>query len=134
MTKRRMRKLPPRNPTLDPSRGVGMMIRRLLVIGSALLLAVTIIRNAAVAALAPLQPGAAAWFWSGHPAVEISMGLAEIGRAARERRPIDSQVFAMINDAAVKSPLAPEPFLVRGVQAQTAGDDEAAVRAFRAAQ
>lgn len=40
----------------------------------------------------------------------------------------------MINDAAAKSPLSPEPFLVRGVQAQTAGDLDAARRAFLAAQ
>src|SRR6185437_7791038 len=65
---------------------------------------------------------------------EISLGLARIGRAARERKTIDQHVFAMIDDAAVKSPLAPEPFLVRGVQAQTAGDAEAAKRAFLSAQ
>jgi hypothetical protein len=40
----------------------------------------------------------------------------------------------MIDDAAAKAPLAPEPFLVRGVQAQTSGDAEAARRAFVAAQ
>jgi hypothetical protein len=34
----------------------------------------------------------------------------------------------------VKAPLAPEPFLVRGVQAQVEGDMEAARRAFAAAQ
>lgn len=40
----------------------------------------------------------------------------------------------MIDDAAAKSPLASEPFLVRGVQAQTAGDMRVATRAFLAAQ
>jgi hypothetical protein len=40
----------------------------------------------------------------------------------------------MIRDAAAKEPLAPEPFLVRGIQAQLAGEEMAAQRAFEAAQ
>jgi hypothetical protein len=97
-------------------------------------LAVQIVRNAAVEALAPLHPAEAAKFWAAHPAVETSLGLAAIGRAARERRPIDSRTFAMMDDAAAKAPLAPEPFLVRGVQAQVAGQGDAANRAFMAGQ
>ena len=111
-----------------------MIVRRLAVVLVALLLAVQVVRNAAVEALAPLQPVAAAKFWAAHPSVETSLALAQIGQAARERRPIDPHSFAMVNDAAVKAPLASEPFLVRGVQAQTAGDQEAARRAFVAAQ
>lgn len=111
-----------------------MIARRLAVAVLALLLAVQVVRNAAVDALSPLHPAAAAKFWAGHPKVEISSGLAEIGRAARERRDIPGSTFAMIDDAAAKSPLAPEPFLVRGVQARTAGDTDAARRAFAAAQ
>lgn len=111
-----------------------LLARRFIVIAIALLLAVQVIRNAAVHALATLHPAMAARFWAGHPAVEISLGLAKIGRAAGERRAIDPSIFAMIDDAATKAPLAPEPFLVRGVQARTAGDDELAGRAFVAAQ
>ena len=110
------------------------LARRAIVVAIALLLAVQVVRNAAVHALATLHPAVAARFWAGHPAVEISLGLAEIGRAAGERRAIDQPTFAMIDDAATKAPLAPEPFLVRGVQARTAGDDELARRAFAAAQ
>ena len=76
----------------------------------------------------------AANFWSGHPSTEISEGLAEIGRAAHERRAIDPRAFRQIENAAVKSPLSPEPFLVRGVEAQVHGEMEAAKRAFAAAQ
>jgi hypothetical protein len=72
--------------------------------------------------------------WPTHPSVEISLGLARIGKAARERRPIATGTFAMIDDAAVKSPLAPEPFLVAGVKDKTAGDLAAARRVFVAAQ
>jgi hypothetical protein len=39
-----------------------------------------------------------------------------------------------MTDAAAKDPLAPEPFLVRGVQAELAGDGVSAQRAFEAAQ
>jgi hypothetical protein len=111
-----------------------LIVRRLIVIAIALLLAVQVVRDAAVEALAPLHPASAAKVWATHPAVEISLGMTEIGTAARERKPIDPRTFAMIDDAAAKSPLAPEPFLVRGVQEQTKGDAQAAGRAFVAAQ
>lgn len=111
-----------------------MILRRIAVVLLALLLAAQVVRNAAVAALAPLRPQSAASLWAGHPSVEISRGLADIGRASRERKAIDPRVFAMIDDAAVKSPLSPEPYLVRGVKEQTVGHVEAAKRAFLAAQ
>lgn len=111
-----------------------MIVRRLTVVVLALLLAAQVVRNAAVQALAPLRPSTAAKFWDRHPSVEISQGLAEIGKASRERIQIAAATFAMIDDAAVKSPLSPEPFLVHGVQAQLAGNSEEASRAFLAAQ
>jgi hypothetical protein len=111
-----------------------LLAKRLFIVAIALLLALQIVRNAAVHAWAGLHPAIAAKVWAGHPAVEISLGLAEIGRAARERRPVDQPIFAMMADASTKSPLAPEPFLVRGVEAQTSGDREIARRAFEAAQ
>ena len=111
-----------------------MIVRRLIVIAAALLLAIQVVRNAAVVAFATLHPETAAQFWAYHPSVEISRGLAQIGLAAGARKSIDPRTFAMIEDAAVKAPLSSEPFLVRGVQAQTAGNSEAAKRAFVAAQ
>ena len=111
-----------------------MIVRRVAVVVLALLLAVQVVRNAGVSALAPLRPEAAAKFWAGHPDVEISLALARIGAAAHDRRPVDRHVFGMIDDAAAKAPLSPEPFLVRGVQAQAAGDLDAAKAAFLGAQ
>jgi hypothetical protein len=108
--------------------------RRIAVVIVALLLMAQVVRNAAVNALATLHPASAAMFWASHPSVEISAALAEIGRAARERKHIDPSIFAMVDDAAVKAPLAPEPFLVHGVERDTAGDKEGARRAFQAAQ
>lgn len=110
------------------------MARRLAVVLLALLLAAQVVRNAAVQALAPLHPATAAGFWAGHPSVEISLGLAEIGKASRERSKIAPATFSMFDEVAVRSPLSPEPFLVRGVQAQLAGNPEGASRAFLAAQ
>jgi hypothetical protein len=106
----------------------------LIVIGAALLVAIQIVRNSAVEALAPMRPVAAAWFWPNHPSVEQALGLVEIATATRSRRPIDPSAFGMIDDAAAKAPLSSEPFLVHGVQEQTIGNAAAAARAFLAAQ
>lgn len=111
-----------------------MIFRRLIVLAIALLLAVQVVRNAAVSALATLHPDSAVRLWSDHPSVEISLALAGIGRASRARSPIDGRAFEMIDDAATKSPLAPEPYLVRGVEAQVGGHFDAAKNAFLAAQ
>ncbi len=111
-----------------------MIARRLIGVAAALLLSVQAVRDAGVAEFAAGRPGVAFGIWAGHPTVEISLGLLNIGRASREREPIDVHTIAMIDDAASKSPLSPEPFLVRGVQAQVAGNAEAAKRAFLAAQ
>ncbi|HEY7005379.1 MAG TPA: hypothetical protein VH392_02755 [Sphingomicrobium sp.] len=111
-----------------------MIFRRLIVIAAALLLGIQVVRNASVTALATLRPDSASKLWAGHPDVEISQALADIGRSARERKPIPVQAFALIDDAAAKAPLSPDPFLVHGVQAQVAGDAEAAKGAFLAAQ
>jgi hypothetical protein len=111
-----------------------LIVRRIIVVAAALLLAVQVFRNAAVEALAIINPASAARIWAEHPAVEISRGLTEIGRAARQRRAVDPAVFSLMNEAAAKAPLAPEPFLVRGVRAQMSGDDELARQAFAAAQ
>jgi hypothetical protein len=111
-----------------------MIVRRVAAIVVALLLAAQVVRNAAVEALAPLHPDRAARIWADHPLVEIGLGLAEIGRASRDREPVNPTAFAMINHAATQAPLSPQPFLVRGVQAQTEGNADAATRAFAAAQ
>ena len=110
------------------------MGRGLLVIAAALLVAVQVVRNAAVAALAERSPDTAARIWPGHPGAEIALAMTEIGRAARDHRAAPPRVFATVDDAAVKAPLAPEPFLVRGVQAQLAGDRALSTRAFIAAE
>ena len=60
--------------------------------------------------------------------------MTAIAKAAHDKRPVPAWVFTAMADAAGKDPLAPEPFLVRGIQAQMAGDGGTAQRAFEAAQ
>jgi hypothetical protein len=104
------------------------------VVAAALLLAVQVVRNAAVAEFAEVLPARAAKVWSGHPQAELTIGLTEIANASRQRQPVAPATFSRITDAARKMPLAPEPFLVRGVQAQLEGDRALAGKAFRAAE
>ena len=111
-----------------------MIVRRLLVAMLAVLLALQVVRTAAVGALAESRPEDAARLWPSHPSVETSLGMIAIAEAARDGRAVAPETFGRIFDASAKAPLAPEPFLVRGVQAQLAGDTDVAERAFRAAQ
>jgi hypothetical protein len=60
--------------------------------------------------------------------------MTQIAQAVRAGREVPSAVFTGLQLAARREPLAPEPFLVRGVQAQLAGDTLIAQRAFQAAQ
>ena len=110
------------------------MGRLLLALLLAVPLALAIVANAAVAALSEAAPARAAQLWPTHPDVETSLAMIDIAKATYARRPVGESVFATMADAAVKAPLAPEPFLVRGVQAQLAGNAELARRAFAAAQ
>jgi len=111
-----------------------MTVRTVVAAVAALLVAIQIVRNAAVHALADTRPAAAASAWSGHPASEINLAMTDIARASRARKPVPQSALAEIADAAEKEPLAPEPFLVRGVQDELAGDPVTAQRAFEAAQ
>jgi tetratricopeptide (TPR) repeat protein len=110
------------------------MGRRLLVLLVALLVAVQVVRNAAAAQFAERSPATAARIWPGHPSAELSLAMTRIGDATRLRRQVPESVFAEVRDAALKAPLEPEPFLVRGVQAQLAGDAPLALQAFAAAE
>jgi hypothetical protein len=97
-------------------------------------LAALIVRNATVAAFSEGDPESAAQVWPGHPAVEISRGMIAIATAARDRRAVQPETLRRVYDASRKDPLAPEPFLVRGVEAQLAGNAALARQAFAAAE
>jgi hypothetical protein len=111
-----------------------MIGRAIVAIVAAGLMATQVVRNAAVASMAGPSPEAAAQFWSSHPATEISFAMTQIALAARGRQSVPSAVFTTMSDAAAREPLAPEPYLVRGVQAELSSDGEHAQQAFEAAQ
>lgn len=124
------------SPTPEAQRRDGSLVavRAAIAAIAALLIAVQVVRNAAVHALADMKPVEASRAWRSHPSSEIGVAMTNIAIATRAHRPIPSSTFAEIRDAALKDPLAPQPFLVRGVQAGLAGDSATAQRAFEAAQ
>jgi hypothetical protein len=105
-----------------------------IVVPAAVLLAFMVVRVAAVEAFAGKDPGRAASIWPGHPEVVLESGLARVGELAATGQPVDRGLVAGLVSASAKAPLAPEPFLVRGVEAQLAGDLPLALRAFLAAR
>ncbi|MEO7634712.1 MAG: hypothetical protein ABIS38_03565 [Sphingomicrobium sp.] len=109
-------------------------VQRLVILLCAVLLGVQVVRSAAVAGLAEGAPQSAAKLWPGHPAVETQLGMVAIALATGKRLPIPDGVIADVTIAALKAPLAPEPYLVRGVQAQLDGQSALARAAFLAAE
>lgn len=114
--------------------GAAGAARRILVLLCAGLIAVQVVRIAAVAALANAQPQAAARLWPGHPDVEAQQAMVTIASAVRNRQPIPAEAFAALDDTARKAPLSSQPFLVRGVQAQLRGQPRLSRAAFGAAE
>lgn len=111
------------------------MIARAIISGTAaLLVAAQVVRNAEVASATAATPSAAAPLWPDHPQSEIAAAMTRIAQSAHDRKAVPPSAFAMMTDAAAKDPLAPEPYLVRGVQADVAGDGRTAQLAFEAAQ
>jgi hypothetical protein len=104
--------------------------RAIAVVICALLLALLVVRNAFVKAYQVYDPSRAAAVWPTHPAIVFASSLAEVGASAAASRPVNSATIRRILEASIKAPLAPEPFLVRGVEAQVAGDDPLALQAF----
>jgi hypothetical protein len=107
-----------------------MKERAVIVVALALLVAATVVRVAFVEAYASRLPAKAAAIWPGHPEVVFATGLQEVGQLAGAGQAVDSEIIDKMISAAVKAPLAPEPFLVRGVQAQLAGNQALSARLF----
>lgn len=110
------------------------MIRTLVAIAITLLLAIQVVRNAAVQALSVQHPEQAAKYWADHPTSQDMLGMTQIAAAAKKRTAPPESAFSLLQSAARHEPLAPEPFMVRGVQAQFAGNEAIAQKAFQSAQ
>jgi len=104
--------------------------RTLLVAIAALLLAVQVVRNAVVNAWTETHLDRATAAWRDHPTVALATGMLDIANSARERKRVDPETVASILAASRNAPLRAEPFLVRGVDRQIAGDLRSAERAF----
>jgi len=109
-------------------------MRRLAIASCAVLLAIQVVRNAAIEALAETLPQTAARVWPGHPEVRAQTAMVAIGAATGKRQPVPQTAFAALNESALNAPLLPQPYLVRGVHAQLAGDEALARKAFIAAE
>lgn len=97
-------------------------------------IALVVVRNAAVMALAERSPETASAFWPSHPSAAIALASREIAVAAGLRRDIDPAVFARLDGAAKRAPLEPQPFVVAAIRSQLAGNGEHAERALVAAR
>lgn len=93
-----------------------------------------VVRVAFVEAFAAKDPATAAAVWAGHPAVLLESGLAQVGDMAAAGRPVDQSLVDRLISASAKAPLAPEPFLVRGVDAQVSGNRAVALQSYLAAR
>lgn len=99
----------------------------------ALAASVLVVRSGYVAAYAEADAGRAAAVWPGHPLVRLKLGLDQIGAASGKGQAATREQVDRLVRASWAAPLRPEPFLVRGVDAQLAGDQRLAGRAFAAA-
>ena len=108
----------------------GMAWRGIAVVILGLLLAALVVRSAFVDAYSAEDPGRAALIWPGHPSVVLGSGLAEVGASAAAAQPVNPATVRRLLAMSAKAPLAPEPFLVRGVEARVAGDAELALHSF----
>ena len=114
-------------------RGPGM-IRFVSFALAACALAGMVVQNATVVALASSDPDTAAAVWPGHPTVAVTQATRQIAAATGAGQAIDPSAFALLERAARRAPLEPQPFIVAGIRAQLSGQADMADRAFAAAR
>ena len=105
---------------------------RVMLAGCAALVAVVVVRNAIVGATIERHPALARAGWSGQPRAILADGLVQIGHRAATGQAIGPADTAPLVAAARWAPLAPEPYLVAGIAAQSSGDEALAGRLFEA--
>lgn len=113
---------------------VSVMIRRFFVLAAVAVAAIAVVRNGAVLALASSKPAVAERLWSGHPTVQRTAAMAQVGEAARSAQPAGPAAVSALDSVAVRDPLAIEPLLVKAVMAQDAGDSARAERLYALAE
>lgn len=111
-----------------------MKLRSLAVMLAAAAIGALVVRASVHNALTETDPVQAARVWPSHPDSVFLSGLEEVGVAAARGRPIDRGLIDRMLAATRVAPLAPEPFLVRGVDAQLKGNEQLAGQAFAEAR
>lgn len=109
------------------------MIRILAVAIVAILLAAAVVRNAVVGAWSVSRPDLAATAWASHPDVQRTLMMTAVGGSARAGKEAGADVRDQAARLSGQQPLAVEPFLIAGVEAQVAGKTADAERLFKAA-
>jgi hypothetical protein len=110
------------------------LARLLIVVAIALLVGWQVVRQAAVDRFSDDAPAIAARFWASHPDVASKIDLDAIATAVAAGQPVPRDRIEQIMALSTRAPLAPEPLLVRGVDAGLTGQPGAAERAFLAAK
>lgn len=108
------------------ARAIGIGLLSLLAI-------IQVVRQAFVAAYASSDPARAARIWPSHPDVAFKLDMEAIARAAASGQTPQASIDRILAGAQF-APLAPEPFLVRGVGVRLSGDEAAAGQAFAEAK
>ncbi|MEO6433213.1 MAG: hypothetical protein ABIO29_04460 [Sphingomicrobium sp.] len=107
-----------------------MTARRLLAGLSLLLLAVAVLANGAIGTWSRAKPELAQSWWPGHPAAELSLAQADIGRQAARGQAPSAATFARLALVAERAPMTIEPLLAAAIKAQQAGQPQRAERLF----
>lgn len=110
-----------------------MILRGIVVLLVAVLLALQVVRTAAVQRPLP-RSTIGARMWAMHPAVITDRTMAEIGASARRGEGLSPATVRQVEEIAERSPLAAEPFLINGAVAQARGDEVRAERLFEEAR
>jgi hypothetical protein len=116
-----------------PPRGVPGAVRVATIAVAAALLALQVIRTAAVADRES-SPGPAIALWPSHPRIMVDRTLLAIAQSAASGEAASPEIEAAVRRVAVKAPLSPDPFLIAGAVAETRGRGNAAERLLLAAR
>jgi hypothetical protein len=77
-----------------------------------------VVRSAFVAAYAETNLSRAESLWPDHPSVRSARAMLGVAKSAANGRPLDRATRALSDDVARTEPLAPQPFVIAGAEAQ----------------
>ena len=109
------------------------VVRAIIVLAAAALLAMQVVRTALIADPSTRMT-IAPRLWPSHPTLLTNQTMAEIGAHAARGEPPPPATLKQVDAIARKAPLAVEPYLIEGALAQVEGKEEHAERLFLAAR